>query len=96
MRLTSKVNFSEEARRSLNMLLGEDAASAIIYHIGGVETLENPEAFEKKLKALLGAGAEIILKHILENMRTTSEAITEENSQTLTLHNTRIKENKEH
>ena len=57
------------AKRSLKELLGESAASAIIYYLGE-EALRDPEIFVEKLRALLGEGADIVLKYILEEVET--------------------------
>ena len=69
-RLTSKANFAEVVRQSLNEILGESAASAVIYHLGGTEALLDPEVFEERLKAIFGVGAKIILERIRKNLET--------------------------
>jgi len=71
--LASKDNFVSAIKQSLNEIIGESATSIIIHHLGGAEVLQDPKVFEERLKAIFGAGAEIILKRILKNLETLSE-----------------------
>jgi len=50
----------------LIMLFGEPVAYSIIYHLGA-EAFNDSEVFKKKLTAMLGAGAEVVIKKIEEN-----------------------------
>jgi len=72
-RLASKAHLAEVIKQSLNELLGEPAASAVVYHLGGYEALQNPEVFEGKLRDLFGTGANLILRYILRKMETSLE-----------------------
>ena len=67
-----KAHFAQVAEQSLNAFLGESGAIATIYYLGD-GALQDPQVFEEKLKAIFGAGAETILKYILENMETSSQ-----------------------
>ncbi|MFQ6134908.1 MAG: hypothetical protein ACE5KU_03720 [Nitrososphaerales archaeon] len=71
-RLAPKDDFVKVARQSLNEVLGESAASAVIYHLG-VKESEDPKVFEERLRAIFGIGADTILKRILEKLRISSE-----------------------
>ncbi len=50
-------------------LLGESATSAILYHIGGNEALKDPDIFGRRLESILGEGADVILDHIIKNLK---------------------------
>ena len=70
----TKQNFEKIASKSLKDIFGEPCASSIIYHMGGSEILQEPRAFEAKIEAIFGVGADIILTHVLnavENPRKT-------------------------
>jgi len=58
---------------NLNEILGKSVTSAIIYYLGGAESLQDPKVFERvreRLEAAFGAGANVILKRILKNAET--------------------------
>ena len=61
-----KQDFATAAKNTLIMLFGEPVALSIIYHLGA-EAFDDPEVFKKKLTAMLGAGAEVVIKKIEEN-----------------------------
>lgn len=71
---TSKDRYVGVVKQTLRDLLGDSAASAAIYHLGGDGALQDPEAFEKGLKAFFGPGAETIMKVIQKNLRLHQEA----------------------
>lgn len=72
--------FFEVVKQTLKDILGDSAASATIYHLGGDKTLQDPKAFEKRLKALFGLGAETIMKAIQKNLQSHQEAMGMEKS----------------
>ena len=54
-------------KRSMHEVLGESPTLAVICNVGGDEALKDPAVFERRLRDFFGEGAEVILKHILEN-----------------------------
>ncbi|MCJ7635459.1 hypothetical protein MUP77_24105 [Candidatus Bathyarchaeota archaeon] len=71
--LSSKAYFAEVARKVLNSLFGKSLMSVVLYHLGP-DALQDPKVFEEKIKAVFGAGAEAILKKVIENLETTTKS----------------------
>ena len=65
---TSNAEFAELVRQSLKELLGESAASAVLYHIGA-EALQDPNLFEEKLRDIFGVGSSVIMEYLLKKMK---------------------------
>ncbi len=63
-----KDDFVSIVKDSLNSLLGEPVAKTTIFHIGGEESLQDPEELESNLRSFFDVGAETVLKEILRNM----------------------------
>lgn len=78
-RFTSKVSFAEVAEQSLREIFGESPTAAVLYHVGGVGSLRDPEVLEERLKAIFGVGAEMLLNCILKNLDICSKAKDAEN-----------------
>lgn len=66
--LAHKPHFVDNLKQILQQFLGRSSATAVIYHIGGDVTLQDPEVFEEKMRAFFGIGAETIFQHILKNI----------------------------
>ena len=69
----NKADFLKIMKKSCTQLMGESSTLAIIHHLGGPEAIKDPNIFAEKLKTILGEGAEIVLKKILEYLETSSE-----------------------
>lgn len=67
-RLVSKAEFAEAVKQVMGDVLGETGAKAAIYHLGGEKVLREPRLFERRLREVFGAGAEIILEHIVRKL----------------------------
>lgn len=65
--VSSRADFQVVVQQTLKTLLGESVALALVYHLGE-EALQDPEMLDKRLHALFDRGADVILKHILENL----------------------------
>jgi hypothetical protein len=68
-----RAEFTEVVKTSLSELLGESTAVAILHHLGGASACRDPRVFEERLRALLGPGAEIVLKHLNSKLKASSE-----------------------
>lgn len=62
-------------RQSLNEILGDAAAETLIYYIGGNEIIQDPNTMLHRLRAVLGMGADIILRHIIKEMKRVENSI---------------------
>jgi len=60
--------FVKVVKRGLNETLGSAAAETLIYYLGGDEALHNPRVMVDKLRAVLGIGADAILRYIMREM----------------------------
>lgn len=62
-------DFAEIVQESLIDILGESSTHAIIYHLGGATVILYPELFAERLTGIFGAGADVIVRHILKNLK---------------------------
>lgn len=56
--------FEDVALQTLREIFGEENTQILIFHMGGEAILNDPEMFEKKLRAIFKDGADLILSHI--------------------------------
>lgn len=64
-----KEDLVEVMKEGMNEVLGESSSSAVIYYLGGIETLKRPDVFEDRLQKFFGGKADVILKSILKKVK---------------------------
>lgn len=62
-------DFAEIVQQSLSDILGEPSASTILYHLGGAPVIQYPELFVQRLKNIFGISADVLMAHIINNLR---------------------------
>lgn len=60
--------FEKVAKMALKDIFGDPLSSTVIFHLGGTEAMTNPSEFEKKLRAIFGPGADMILEYLIKKL----------------------------
>lgn len=60
--------FEAAVRSALKDIFGEPLASAVIFQIGGTDSIMDPFLFEKKIHLVFGPGADLILGYVIKKL----------------------------